>query len=299
MSYPDNPRAVIGSNTQADNAAAAVTDYLRQGYRLLSDEVTNFVNEANTLPLDIGDDDEAAALNFGARIKRGKDLSDRIEAYRKAEKEPHLRSVNAVDAYFFSMIDMLARRQPKNKPGILDLLQGAVSDWMDRKRRKEELARRQRAEEEARKAREAADRALKLEAEAQEARAKEERARKAENREAARLAAEEVERKRNAAEAAAAAASDKAEEARIQTLAKPADMSRTRGDDGVLLTTKREGYVILTDRQAIDVITLERLLPYFTDADLEKAARQFAKATGHNKPLEGFEIGFRNKGVTR
>jgi hypothetical protein len=44
---------------------------------------------------------------------------------------------------------------------------------------------------------------------------------------------------------------------------------------------------------------MDWLRPYFTDFELDKALRAWAKATGHKVPMPGAEIGFRNKGVTR
>ena len=91
-----------------------------------------------------------------------------------------------------------------------------------------------------------------------------------------------------------------AEEARLASLAKPSDIARVRGNDqsgaGVTLTVAKEPYAILTDRNKID---LDLLRPYFTDAEIEKALRGWAKATGHRVTMEGAEIGHRNKGVTR
>jgi hypothetical protein len=52
----------------------------------------------------------------------------------------------------------------------------------------------------------------------------------------------------------------------------------------------------MTDRSKID---LELLRPYFTDAEIEKALRGWAKSTGHRIAMEGAEIGHRNKGSVR
>jgi hypothetical protein len=52
---------------------------------------------------------------------------------------------------------------------------------------------------------------------------------------------------------------------------------------------------MLIDRAKVD---MEMLRPYFTDAEIEKALRGWAKATGHRvtEHMEGAEIGHRNKG---
>ena len=113
---------------------------------------------------------------------------------------------------------------------------------------------------------------------------------------------EEEDRRRREAEKAAQdaavdaqMASQSAHEARIATFAKPAELARTRGD-GVLLTQARQPYAIVTDRGALD---REKLWPFFTDAEIEKALRAWARTTGHSQPMPGAEIGFERKGVTR
>jgi len=77
-------------------------------------------------------------------------------------------------------------------------------------------------------------------------------------------------------------------------------MTRVRGNDqsgaGVTLTTKQEPYAIMTDRYKLD---MSKLLPFFTDAEIEKALRGWAKTVGHREKMDGAEIGFRNAGVTR
>jgi hypothetical protein len=98
------------------------------------------------------------------------------------------------------------------------------------------------------------------------------------------------------AKAAADLAAEQAKEAELATLVRSADLTRVRGADGVMLTTAREPYAILTDRALVD---MEALRPYFTDFEIEKAIRGWAKATGHKVQMAGAEIGFRNKGVTR
>ena len=76
-----------------------------------------------------------------------------------------------------------------------------------------------------------------------------------------------------------------------------ADIVRTRSqDNGVLLTSRQEGYAILIDRSLINMNTLA---PYFTDNEIEKALRGWAKANGHKVAMPGAEIGFRQRGITR
>ncbi len=59
---------------------------------------------------------------------------------------------------------------------------------------------------------------------------------------------------------------------------------------------KERFFLARTDRTKVDMNSLR---PYFTDAEIEKALRGWAKAHGHAIQMAGAEIGHRNKGVTR
>jgi hypothetical protein len=294
MSMPaNNPRAVIGDN-RAPDMAARVTAELDRDYAELDRNVEVLLERARLLPEVV--EDEATALRVGADIKELKDTDARVEAFRVAEKEPYLRAGNAVDSKFHALRDKIMRRNRQGRPGIVDVLQGRINGFLDRKRAKEEAERRARAQEEARRAAEAARREAEARRLADEAREREARSRKPEKAAAAAAAAEQA---AALAAAEAAAAAERAEAARIATLARPADMVRTRGDNGVLLTQAREGFAILTDRMQITAEGLSRLLPYISDAELEKAARGYGRTTGYSQPLSGFEVGMRAKGVVR
>jgi hypothetical protein len=292
-STSSNLRAVIGDN-RAPDMAARVTAELDRDYAELDRNVEVLLERTRLLPEVI--EDEATALRVGADIKELKDTDARVEAFRVAEKEPYLRAGNAVDAKFHALRDKIARRSRQGRPGMLDLLQGRVNAWLDRRRAQEEAERRARAQEEARRAAEAARREAEARKAADEAREREARSRKPEKAAAAAAAAEQA---AALAAAEAAAAAERAEAARIATLARPADMVRTRGDNGVLLTQAREGFAILVDRMQITADGLARLLPYISDAELEKAARGYGRTTGYSQPLSGFEVGMRAKGVVR
>ena len=102
------------------------------------------------------------------------------------------------------------------------------------------------------------------------------------------------------AEIEAEQAMDRAQEARVATFAKPADIVRTRGvtadGGGVTLTKAKESFAYVTDR---DALNKDKLWNSFTDEQIEMALRKWARATGHNEKMEGAEIGWRSKGVTR
>jgi hypothetical protein len=293
-----NPRAVVGDN-QAPAYAERVSEALKRDYGALEQGIDSLLTEARAAPKEANDDPTAAQL--GLIVKQLHDAYARAESYRTAEKEPHLRAGQAVDAWFKGLQGKLRRHNPKDRheqPGAADILQARIDDFLERKRLAEEQARRAEAARLAAEARARADEEARARLAAADAAAAAERARNA-DRIAEKSALAKVEAERAAAAAIEAeVARQAAQEAHIATLAKPADMSRTRGD-GVLLTQAREGYVILTDRNQISLATLEVLLPYLTDAELEKAARGFARTTNHSRQLDGFEIGFRRKGVTR
>lgn len=296
MSNTDvNPRAVVGDN-QAPDYAQRVTDQMARDYAALSESAHALLERARQTPRDLEADEDATAL--GLIVKELRDTFKRADAYRQAEKEPHLRSEQAVDAFFFGIMEKLARRNPRDrsqKPGAADILQGRIDDFLERKRIVEEQRRQEEAAAAAKAAREAREKAEREAAEAEEKRLAAERARKPENVAARTAEAEAAEQAASTSSVEAAVAAEKAQDAHIATLAKPAEMARTRGD-GVLLTQARESYTLVVDRALLDK---EALWPFFTDAEIEKALRGWAKTHNHNKQMAGAEVGHRRKGVTR
>lgn len=294
------PTRGIGDNVDIDQGQI-VTDRLGLDYAQQKKTLDELLAEAAKRTVKVSSDD--MAVERGSLIKRFGDLDKRLESHREAEKNPYWRACNAVDNFFFAMRDIIGKRDKKNraaKPGITDIMQGEIDEWQNFKiaeenarlaREKAEADRIAREQEEARRKAEAAA----AEAAAATARARSEATRKA--RQAEEDAAHE---KAALAKAQADLAEQQAEEARLATLVKPADLVRVRGSDnrggGVLLTTAREPYAVLTNRT---LVNMEALRPYFTDAEIEKALRGWAKATNHQVQMAGAEIGHRNKGVTR
>ncbi len=295
-SFDVNPRAVVGSN-QAPDHAQRVTEQMASDYAELSNSISSLLDEARGKPTEVTND--ADALDIGALIKRLKDADARAETFRVTEGEPFLRGKNGVDQYFFALRDKLGRRNKNDraaKPGAIDVLQARVSAYLERKRIEEEAKRRLEAEEQARIAREKAADEERARQAAEVARLAAERARKPENAEVKTALAEEAERAASVAMAEAAVALQRAQDAHIATFARPAEMARTRGDDGVLLTLAKESFALMVDRSLLD---MAKLWPFFTDAEVEKALRSWAKTTGYTQPMAGAEIGRKNKGVTR
>jgi hypothetical protein len=295
MSLSENPRAVVGDN-QAPDYAQRVTDQMARDYAALTISIAELLDKARAAAVTVSTDEEAIAL--GIIVKDLRDAFNRADAYRTSEKEPFLRSEQAVDAFFFQWMEKCRRRNPRDrsqKPGAADILQARIDDFLERKRIAEEERRRLEAEETARVARAAAAEQARLAAEAEEARLAAERARKPETVAVKEEVATKAEEAASAATVEANVAQEKAQDAHIATLAPAAEMVRTRGE-GVLLTQAKENYAIMVDRSKLD---MAKLAPFFTDAEVEKALRGWAKTTGYNQPMDGAEIGRKNKGVTR
>lgn len=284
----------IGVGDNSGDIAQRTTDYLNREYQQIITDIETMLEEARELPKDVQNDDDLGL--FAKLIKRFRDTTTKLKAYHTAEKEPHLRAGQAVDSFFFGFIDKCARRDRKNKPGAADILQARVDDYQQRKLAEEQARRRREAEEAARKEREQREAAEKAAREAEERRLAAERARKPETIEAK---TEQADQARTAADAAAIdhqIAADKATEAYVETLAKPADIVRTRIDEGPLVTMKQEGYAEIIDANTLDKDTL---WPFISLDAKEKALRAWAKTTGYTQPMNGASIGKRNKSTVR
>lgn len=300
MTELSNPRAVTGSN-QAPDYAQQVTDRLAAEYAEIGRTLNDLLGEASAMPEAVASDNDA--LTIGGVIKRLRDLDARVEGVRVLEKESFLRGGNAVDSFFNGMRDRIGKRNKNDRAavaGATDTLQARINVYQEQKIAQERARReaeRLAAERASNEARERAVAAATAAREAEEAIA---RVRKPES-----IAAREVVADQRAADAVRAQAEREqalqlAEDARLATFAKPADMSRIRGNDeaggGVTLTTAQEPYALVSDRTKLQ---MSLLWPFFTDAEIEKALRAWARTTGHRIKMDGAEIGFRSKGVTR
>lgn len=280
-----------------EDLAAVVTDWLRDSsYAGLTPRVTELLAEAAPIVeagalTDNGGKDRCAAL-----IKKARDLWKEIEAAHDKEAVPYLRGKQAVDQFFFGLMDMLGRRAKTGKAGIGNVLNDMLTAY-DRRKLAEERARR---DAEARKAaveeavrRMAAERA---ERDAREAAAAAERARKPETQQVKTEAAEQRMMEAAGAKAAAEVAAAGAERAYVDTLAKPADIMRNRSADGTLSTMATESFAEIEDDTLLD---RDKLWPFISLDAKEKALRAWAKTTGHGQPMTGARIGKRQKSVVR
>lgn len=276
MTYADNPRAVVGDN-RAPDYAQRVTEELRAQYRETERQVQGLLDEAAVAPT-ITDDDTMGVV--ARLIKKIKDEAKRLVALHDAEKQPHLRAGQAVDQFFFALQDKLAKRNRMGRPGIADELQQELDDYNQRKLAAERERRRQEEE----RLRREEERRLR---EAEEAKRRAERARKD---------IEEKQAVASAAQAEADRAAIAAEDARIAMLAKPADMIRTRVDEGPMVTMGTESYAVIEDYAALDK---EQLWPFITRSALDAALKGWARTTNYSQPMAGARVGRRPKTVVR
>ena len=281
----ENPRAVAGSN-QAPDHAQRVTEQMARDYEELSRSVASLLEKARELPDSV--DDESALERFSNVVVDMRDAGARAESNRKAEKEYFLRGGQAVDGFFNGMSERLSK-------GIA-VLSKRVHAYNERKLAAERERRRLEAEEAARVAKAKQEAEARAVAEAEEARLAAERARKPENIETKGQVAAEKEQVASTASIDAALATEQAQDARIETLRKPAEMVRTRFDEGRLVTMKQVGYVEIIDKMALDK---EKLWAFLKDDDVLKALKAWAKTTSHRQSMAGAIIEMRDDTVIR
>lgn len=289
-----NPRAAIGDNTDSIDYAKLEVDRLRDDYGALVETALGLVRDTESIPEVIPDD--AVKSTVVDLIKRLRDTARRAESFREVEKQPHYRRGQGVDQFFNGIIDRLAKRERKNRDGVADVLQSALTAYDTRKLMEEQARRREEAlkaerEATAARAREAEERRV-----AEEARLAAERARKPETTAAKEQIADAAETLATEASIDATLATNRAETAYVDTLARPADIMRTRTAAGSLSTMATEKYAEVEDAALLDK---NALWPYISFAEKEKALRAWAKGTGHNQQMAGAKIGDRPKSVVR
>jgi hypothetical protein len=279
---------------QQTDYAAEVVSRLSKDYAELMNSVATTLASLRSLPKTI--DDEAVLDQYATVIRDARDLNKRLDSYHDSEKTPYLRAGQGVDQFFFGQMEKLARRKKTDPAGGLDIADARVDDYMQRKLAAERAERaRIEAEERAkadaiRKQQEEAARA------AAEAVAKAARARNAET-----IAAHKAEAERQAAIAEEARqrqalADQQAEDARIDTIAKPADMTRTRLDSGAMATMGEVPVVQIDDVTALDKAVL---WPFLKDEHILMALKAWAKTKSHKTPMAGATIKMVPKGQVR
>lgn len=242
-----------GHNQAPDNADP-IQDRLTEGYAGLLERRDELLDAAERTPETIEDDE--MNKRFATLAKLLAALVKKSETERVGEKELYLAGGRSVDGWFKRITDPV-----KTAKASLETRQ---TEWQ-RKVAAEE--RRIRVEIE-RVAREEADRLAK------EAAAREKEARDAKSLDDAVWAEEAAKQAAAAAEVAAKAAA-----------AKPADLSRTRSDEGAVASLRVWWDFRDIDRGDLD---LEALRQHLSEDALEKAVRSFVKAGG--RKLDGCVI---------
>lgn len=229
--------------------AQAVRDDLIEIVMPLARRKLELMEAFERAPERVNDDETAGKLaDFVKQITAASKATD---AARVAAKEPHLEASRIVDGTFRPITDALE--------AMRNTLSMRLTDWQRRKAAEE----RRRREEAEREAREKAARA------AEEAAAAARAAIKAEATIADAATAREI----------AAQANADAEQAHKVAAAKPADLSRTRGDYGAVASLTTFWDFADLDRETIDLLTLR---PHLALAAIEQALRSFIKAGGRH-----------------
>lgn len=214
-------------------------------------------------PAEVGDDEMAGKV--ADLIKLITACHKNAESARTARKEPFLESGRAVDGFYKRITEPLekAKRLVETR---LTLFQ-----------RKKAEAERQRREAEARRQAEEAERQRAAAAEA---------ARKIETARDLDVAIE--------AETSAHQAQADASQAQRAAEAKPAELSRSRGDYGAVASLRSEWTGELVSRDDVD---LDALRAHINSVEIEKAIRSFVRAGG--RELKGANIYERQVSVVR
>lgn len=210
-------------------------------------------------------EDDDVAQRVTDFVKQVAAAAKAADTARVGAKEPYLEGGRTVDGFFKHISDPLLDLKKR--------VEGKLTKYL----REKEAAERRRREEEARLAREEEDR---LRREREEA----ERAVRDQQTLDNAIAAETAEQQ-------AAADTVNAEKA---AAAKPAELSRTRGEYGGLSSLRTEWTFADLDREEID---LEALRHHLTVDGLEKAVRSFVKAGG--RELRGVRIFQDTRAVVR
>ncbi len=284
---------IAATNEQPDYAAEVVSR-LSKDYAELSNSVADILNRLRSLPKTIENDGQLD--DYAKIIREARDLNKRLDVYHDAEKAPYLRGGQGCDHFFFGQQDKLARRNKNNPAGGIDIADARVDAYMQEKLRIEREIRERAAAEERRKAAEEQAKVDAARKAAEEAAAKAARARNEENIAAHRAEAEKQADIAAEALKVAQLAAQQAEDARIETKASAADMTRTRLDSGAIGTMGTVPFVEIED---ITLLDKNLLWPFLKEDHVLQALKAWAKTKSHKTPMAGAIIELRNKGQVR
>jgi hypothetical protein len=289
-----NTRAVIGSNTpDAIDYAREESERLRRDYAALETTVDELSEQAEAITEIKDADDKGVVVDL---IKNHRDAVKRISGLHELEKAPHYRRGQGVDQFFFGLWDRLLKRDKKNRDGQGDRLGKMLTEYDVRMLAEENERRRKAAEEAARIEAARIEAQRRAEQAAEDARLKAERARTAATTVAKEAAAREAEDAASAARIEAAVATAKAEETHVATLARPADIMRTRTDTGTLSTMQQETFAEIEKAELLDAL---KLWPYVKFDAKQAALNSWARSTDYREAMPGAKVGRRPRSAVR
>ncbi len=284
----DNPRAVVGGNTRSvEDITKDVQERLALDFEELEKTAAAELLKARDLPKVITNEAERAASAEMQRALRM--IAKRTESHREAEKAPYRRMGEAVDGFFKAIGARLT--------GGADILQERSTAYTRKLENEERERREAEAAETRRKADAARKEALRLEEEAAkkrqaaiEADAKAEATRRQSTKAKADKAASDAHAATAAADAVrqqAAHLEQAAEHQQTAAGAKAADLVRSRTSGGALMTAKSKREIAIDNW---DLIPLEKLRPYLSRAEIEKAVGKFVSITDGKEELPGVRV---------
>lgn len=247
----------IGHNEAPDDEAI-LRERLREKAADIIKRHDDLMAAVTRVPAKCEDDEMAGKL--GDLIKQLTACSKGLDALRVGEKEPFLKGGRIVDGFFNRFIEALdgdkSSGSAKNKVGKI---LSAYLVWKEAENRRKL---REQQEAEAREAQRLADEAAELEA--------------------AKMpeAADDVMQQ-------AAIMEKQAEKTGELAEAKPAELSRTRGDYGSVASLRTRWAATEID---FDKVDLNLLRPYIARTEVEKACNAYARTHKDAKPLAGVNI---------
>lgn len=233
--------------TIGDNSGnVPLREILAETHAAIAAQVDELHELAAGAPKAIRGEDDLGLI--GDIVKQAVAVTKNIEASRVAAKEPYLKAGREVDAFFKLLVERITAIE---KP-----LRQMATDYQREKAAEE----RRRLEEKARQQREEETRQREIARQAEEA-----------NRRAAA----------SKAETAAGLAAARAAENESAAAAPAAELTRHRSAGGTIITTETRWTFEIVD---LDAVPLERIRPYLTRADIEKAVRSFVRVGGRELP---------------
>lgn len=248
----------IGHNSQIPTPTQ-VTEELSMRFGDMLTSTASLVADATELPVPIKSQADLGIVS--QVIIKARELAKRAESTREAEKGPYYRAGLSVDAFFKkSIMEKLATVSTRLDRAVNDYQQAILA--AERARR---AAEQRAAEEEARKAAEKAA-----------------RARAEERKVQTQIDADLAERRRV-----------EAEEAAQQTAA---GMTRTRFEDGPLVSMRTVKFAEITNISDVDLLALR---PYLKPSAIEDAVKRWAVATEYRATMPGVKVGEREESIVR